>query len=445
MQNSGDLLVKKKFWPLFLTQFFGAFNDNIFKNALVIFIAFVAVKDSEYAEILVTLVAFLFILPYFLFSALAGQIADKYNKAAVIRIVKIVEIIVMSFAGLAFYVENVAMLLFTLFLMGAQSTFFSPLKYGIIPELVKKDEVLPANGLVSASTFIAILLGTIIGGLLVLEENGLFYIIGLTIFCAIIGYFTSRSIFDQKSADNIEINYNIVRQSLIILKAARQKREIFLSIIGISWCWFLGSIFLSQFPNYAKNLLNANNEVVTLFLTMFSIGVAVGSFLCNRLLKGEVSAELAPFSLLFVTIFTLDLYFATLAYEPLTTEMFLGFDAFIVSIGSYRIMFDMFMIAVFAGIYIVPLYSLIQAYSDDSNRARIIAALNIYDSSFMVISAIMAVSLFAFKFNSVEIFLVTGIINLVFMVIACDLSHKSRVEAIFWPILRIFNKLFRKK
>ncbi len=437
--------LSKSFLPLFFTQFFGAFNDNLFKNALVIFVAFKAAAESQNGEIMVTLIAFLFILPFFLFSAIAGQVADKYDKAKLIRIIKLVEIFIMAFAGLGFYLSNLPILLCTLFLMATQSAFFGPLKYSIIPQLLEKNQILRANGLISGSTFIAILLGTIIGGLLILEKGGVLIVVVLTIICAIFGYFSSRHIKNQKTSAKFSLDFNIFRQSLQILKIARQKQEVFLSIIGISWCWFLGSTFLAQFPNYAKNILFANHQVVTLFLTMFCIGVAIGSILCNKLLKSKSSADLAPFSLLLITVFIVDLFFASKSFTPIYNNVILGSSQFILSKGSWRILLDLFLIATFTGVYVVPLYAIIQTKTDIKNRARVIAALNIYDSGFMVLSALMAIGLFSLNFNSLDIFLVTAIINALFILPISHLVDSCKVRAVALPILKLFKEKNSKK
>lgn len=424
MANSSYLMRTRRFFPLFMTQFLGALNDNIFKNALVIYIAYILINKYSNSEIMVTMVALLFILPFFLFSAIAGQVADKYDRAKIARIVKIAEIAIMTLAAFAFYIENIYLLFLTLFLMGSQSAFFGPVKYGIIPQLMSKDEVLSANGIISGATFVAILLGAIIGGLLIMSGQGLLIITILTIICSILGCIFSYFIPRQQAAAKLEISYNIFTQTFRIITLARQKKEIFLSMIGVAWFWFLGATFLAQFPNYVSNILFANNEVVTLFLATFSIAVAIGSMICNKLLKGQITAKLAPISLLFVAIFTIDLYFATAAYQPLVTKVgFLGFDGFLASIGSHRIIVDLFFVAFFCGTYVVPLYSIIQVFTSNGNRSRIIAALNIFDSAFMVISSLLIIVLYYLGLNSIQIFLSTSIINFLFLVLVYQLNR----------------------
>jgi acyl-[acyl-carrier-protein]-phospholipid O-acyltransferase/long-chain-fatty-acid--[acyl-carrier-protein] ligase len=441
MQNTSHLLKSKRFLPLFIAQFFGAFNDNVFKNALVIFITYKIGQESGVnPQILVTLVAFLFILPFFLFSALAGQIADKFDKAQIAKIIKFIEIFLMSFAIVGFYTKNLPLLMSVLFAMGMHSAFFGPVKYGILPQLLKKDEIIAGNGLISSATFISILLGTIIGGLLILQESGVLILAFIMILASLLGFSSSFFIPKTGSQDNFKISFNIFSQSLKIIAQAKQNRRIFLSIIGISWFWFIGATFLAQFPNFTKNILFGNNEIVTLLLTVFSIGIALGSLICNRLLKGEVSAIYAPISLILISIFTIDLYFSSLSLVHFD-ENLVDFAAFVKSGANLRILADFFLIAIASGVYIVPLYAIIQSESEDENRARIIAALNIFDSGFMVCSAIFTVILLKLNFTIAQIFLAIAFVNFIVVVYVCkllpDALPKSILRAIFKALYKV--------
>ncbi len=440
MKNTSHLLKSKRFLPLFITQFFGAFNDNVFKNALVIFITYKVAQDAGLdPQILVTLVAFLFILPFFLFSALSGQLADKFDKSKIAKIIKFAEIFLMSFAAIGFYTHNITLLMIVLFGMGTHSAFFGPVKYGILPQLLEKDEMLAGNGLISSATFISILLGTIIGGLLILQENGVMILACVMISISLLGFIAAFFMPEVKSQEKLKISFNIFSQSYQIINQAKKNRRIFLSIIGISWFWFVGATFLAQFPNFAKNILFGNNEIVTLLLTIFSIGIATGSLICNRLLKGHISAIYAPISLIFISIFTIDLYFSSSSLLFLG-ENLVGFADFIKYGQNLRILADIALIAVASGIYIVPLYATIQAESKDENRARIIAALNIFDSGFMASSALFTVILLNFNLNISQIFLIVAFVNFIVAIYVCKLLP----DALPKTILRaIFRTLYR--
>ena len=305
-----SLLHKKRFLPLFLTQFLGAFNDNLFKSALVILITFqLAEQNGLNAQILITIVAGLFILPFFLFSATAGQIADKYEKSSLIRIVKLVEIVLMCLTAIAFYYLNLWILIILLFFMGAQSAFFGPLKYSILPQHIAEDELVAGNGLVSAGTYIAILSGTLFGGLFILNSFGRTLISAGVVSVAVLGYFASLFIPKAEALDSeIKIDWNIPRATWQIISYVRVIKPVFRSILGISWFWFLGAIFLAQFPTFAKDVLGGNEEVSTFFLMIFSIGVGFGSTLCNKILKGEISARLVVPSCLGLSASIFSLY-----------------------------------------------------------------------------------------------------------------------------------------
>lgn len=440
--NQFDLLKTRRFLPLFITQFLGAFNDNVYKNALVILITYVvAEKAGLNSQIMITAAAGIFILPFFLFSATAGQLADKYEKAFLVRIIKLVEIVLMIGATVGFYMESVWILMAILFLMGTQSTFFGPIKYGILPEKIEEDELIGGNGLIEAGTFVSILVGTLVGGLLILAENGILMISGIVIFIAILGWVSSFYIPEgQPAAPRLKVNYNFLKETWVIVSHAKQNREIFLSILGVSWFWLVGATFLAQFPTYSKDIIGGNEQLVTLFLSVFTIGVGMGSLLCNQLLKGEVEATFVPLAIIGVTIFTVDLYFASQYMFTNGSGELIGAVAFLSHLSSWRILADMFMISVCSGIYIVPLYAIIQARSEPNYRSRIIASNNILNALFMVISAMGTVAMLTVGFNVNQVFLSIAILNGAVAIYACQLLPAALLRSIlYW----VFNTCYK--
>ncbi|MDT8363778.1 MAG: acyl-[ACP]--phospholipid O-acyltransferase [Nitrosomonas sp.] len=436
------LLTSRRFLPFFATQFLGAFNDNVFKNALVILITYAAMGSSGLSpQIMVTLAAGIFILPFFLFSATAGQFADKWDKAQFIKRIKFVEIVLMIGAAAGFYLDSVPLLLCILFLMGAQSAFFGPLKYGILPDQLEAHELIGGNALVSAGTFIAILLGTIAGGLLILTEQGSNVVSGMVISAALTGWLFSLFIPATRPASpDITIRYALLQETRAIINQIREHRTIFRAILGISWFWLFGATFLSQFPTFAKTVIGGNEEVVTLFLTIFSIGIGFGALLCNRFLKGEIAATYVPLGILGMTVFTIDLYFASAALPPLAQEELIGAVAFLSFLTHWRILFDMLAISVSGGLYIVPLYALVQNQAEDSHRARTIAGNNIMNALFMVISALGISLMLALDFTVPEVFLTIALINGMVAIYISSLLPYALVKSILqW----LFHTLYR--
>jgi acyl-[acyl-carrier-protein]-phospholipid O-acyltransferase/long-chain-fatty-acid--[acyl-carrier-protein] ligase len=416
MRNQVHLLKSKRFLPLFITQFLGAFNDNVFKNAFLIWFTYdVAQKLNMDAQIMVTVASGLFILPFFLFSALAGQLADKYEKSKLVQIIKIAEILIMVFSCIGFYFENIRLLLALIFLMGVHSTFFGPIKYSLLPEHLKDNELVSGNALIEGGTFLAILLGTIIGGITIRIENGIEIISIAVVFFAVIGWLSSRFIPKAPACDqNLKISFNILSQTWKIINYAKKENTVWLSIIGISWFWFIGVTFLSQFPIYTKNIISGDEYIVTLFLSIFSIGIGIGSVMCNKLLKGKIDGRLVPFGSIGITIgiiiFCAASYFYNLSITP---DHFFGLKEFLaVNIYSWFIILGLLTIAVFSGIYIVPLYAIMQHRSEGKYLSRIIAANNVLNALFMVISSISVVALFKMNFSLLQIFLLVGVINI---------------------------------
>lgn len=414
------LLTSRRFAPLFVTQFLGAFNDNIMKNALVVLITYRLAPEGEgNAQILVTLAAALFILPYFLFSATAGQFADKFDRAAMARMTKFVEIIVMSVAAVGFVIGNVYFLLFVLFALGVQATFFGPVKYALLPQHLREDELLAGNAYIEAGTFLAILSGTLLGGLLVLYPTGVHLVSGLIIGCAVLGYLSSRSIpVAPASQPQMRIGYNIVRESWRVIAHDRANKTVWRAILAISWFWLVGATFLSQFPTYAKDVLHADETVVTLFLTVFSVGIALGSLLCNKLLKGAISPRIIPYGAWGICLFGLDLFFASQGVKADTNGAMMDAASFLAHGGAPRILLDLCGIAVAGGVYIVPLYAIMQHESDVSHRARTIASNNIVNALFMVLASVATLAMLAGGFDIPHVFLsvslATGLVALWF-------------------------------
>lgn len=403
----------RRFLPLFLTQFFGAFNDNLFKSALVILITFrLADVYNMDSQVLITIVAGLFILPFFLFSATAGQLADKYEKTFLIRRTKAAEFFLMVMTAFAFMTTSLWLLIILLFFMGAQSAFFGPLKYSILPQHLREEELIAGNGLVSAGTYIAILLGTLCGGLLILSEWGRIYISFGVVAVAVVGYVTSLFIPRAEAfSPDIKIETNIPKAIWQLFSFVYPYRTIFRSILGISWFWLIGSVFLSQFPSFAKNTLGGNEQVSTLFLIFFSIGVGLGSVLCDGLLGGKISAKLVPFGCVGMSAAIAILY--VFCARAGRSEHLLGIIEFASMRSSWWIMLALVMLAASGGIFSVPLYAIIQSQSPLEHRARVVACTNMADSLGMVLGAIFTTLLLLLHVSIINIFLVMGLINLI--------------------------------
>ncbi len=409
--NQFDLLEQRRFAPFFWTQALGAGNDNIYKNALVIFVAYHAAHLTTIdANTLVNLAAAVFIAPFVLFSATAGQLADKYEKSRLIRYIKVFEIAIMFLGLWGFWWRNLAPLFVALALMGVHSTLFGPVKYSILPQQLKTEELVGGNGLVEMGTFVAILIGTIVGGLLVaVDPNGPVMAGVATVVVAVAGWLASRAIpLTPAVAPNLAINWNPFTETWKNLRFAGGNRVVWLSMLGISWFWFYGATFLTQFPNFAKNVLGGDEHVVTFLLASFSIGIGVGSLLCERLSGRRVELGLVPFGSIGLTLFAVDLWFATHAMHATGLS---GVGAFLAQPAHWRVTADLVLIGLFGGFYIVPLYALIQERSESTHRSRIIAANNILNALFMVASAGLAIALLAMDVSIPGLFLATGVLN----------------------------------
>jgi 1-acyl-sn-glycerol-3-phosphate acyltransferase len=412
--NQFQLLRQRRFAPFFLTQLLGAFNDNVYKNALVALIAFAAIKSSSMDDgLMINIAAGLFILPFFLFSALCGQIADKYEKSALIRRIKLAEIGIMICAVIAFYWQSMPLLIGVLFLMGTQSTFFGPIKYGILPQHLKPSELTGGNGLVELGTFLAILLGTIAGTQLIAssETGSVLPVCIVLLVVAVVGYVASCAIPHSPASDpTLTVRFNPITETGKLVRETARHKVIFQSILAISWFWFLGATYLAQFPVFARDVLGGNVDVFTLLLGSFTVGIATGSILCERLSHGRVEIGLVPFGAIGITLFGLDLYMAT-PEVALGDE--LGITAFVMAAGVWRILLDIFLIGLFGGFYIVPLYSLIQQRSAPERLSRAIACNNVINALFMVLSAVVVLILLGFGATVPQIFLAVAVMNAV--------------------------------
>jgi len=435
------LLRERRFLPFFLTQFLGAFNDNVYKNALVLAITFHAASLSTMSSAtLVNICAALFILPFFLFSATAGQIADKFEKSRLIRFVKLFEIGIMVVAAMGFAGQSLALLLGALFLLGLHSTLFGPVKYAILPQHLREDELIGGNGLVEMGTFVAILLGTIAAGFLASIGTGT--VSAAVIGIAIAGWLASRRIPTAPAADpSLAINWNPVTQTWRSLTFARGNRTVFLSILGVSWFWAYGALLLTQLPTLGRDVLGGGEHVVTLLLAVFSIGVAAGSLGCERMSGHKVELGLVPFGAIGLTVFAIDLYFASPS-TPLGSN--LPAWAFMTLPAAWRVMADLFFLGLFGGFYIVPLYALIQSRSEPQHRSRIIAGNNILNACFMVGASLAAIGFIAAGLSIPQVILVAGLMNAAGALYIYRLVPEFLLRFIAWLLIHSVYRLEKR-
>ncbi|MDO4895340.1 MFS transporter [Moraxella sp.] len=416
MASQLSLFKKPAFSSMFFTQLFGAFNDNIFKQALILLLTYsAAAKLGMSVSLLNNLAAMLFILPYFLFSALAGQLADKYEKSWLTRQLKLLEIIIMIVAAIGFFYEIYWLLFVALFFMGTQSTFFGPIKYAYLPEVMHKDELVGANGLFQSSTSLAILAGMMLAGLLTQLYFAEYWLAAVTIIVALFGYLAASAIpKTQSHANDLVINHNIISTSWDIIKHLYSLPLLFFIIMGNSWYWFYGATFLTQTPEVSKTILRGDESVVIFLLTLFSVGIAIGSGVCKMFTKNQVSLKLLPFGIAGLTIFAVALHYSLLHVQIPASQIVYGIAELMTFDGVSSVFILLFLLGFAGGIYIVPLYTCMQAYSPISHRSRIVGANNIFNALFMVGSAIFAiVILTVLKMDLPQLFLITGILNLI--------------------------------
>ena len=408
-----SLLGKRRFLPFFLTQLLGAFNDNIFKQSLILAILYKLSLEADRA-LLVNLCALLFILPFFLFSALGGQFGEKFAKDALIRAIKLAEILIMAVGAGGFLLNNLPLMFLALFAMGTHSAIFGPVKYSILPQALHEDELVGGNALVEMGTFLAILAGTIGAGMMMSGSAYANWVAGAIVLVACVGYLASRGIPRAHAAmPELKLDWNIFRQSWSILRLGLQQQtpSVSRSLVGNSWFWFLGAIYLTQIPAYAKEWLYGDESVVTLILTVFSVGIASGSMLCERLSGGKVEVGLVPFGSLGLTVFGVLLWWHSGGFAAgLEPHNWL---AVLAEPQAWWVLADIFGIGLFGGFYIVPLYALIQARTAENERARVIAANNILNALFMVISAIASILFLSLaKLSIPQLFLAVSLMNI---------------------------------
>ncbi|MBK9675922.1 MAG: MFS transporter [Betaproteobacteria bacterium] len=439
--NQFDLLRERRFAPFFWTQFLGAGNDNVYKNALVIFVAFQASSMTTLdPNALVNLAGAVFIAPFVLLSATSGQLADKYEKSRLIRWIKLFEIGVMAIGFAGFLWRDLTLLFVALGLMGVHSTLFGPVKYAILPQHLRPEELIGGNGLVEMGTFVAILLGTIAGGVVVaVQPGGPALAGGLAVAIAVAGYLASRRIpLTPAVAPQLRINWNPFTETARSLRFAHGNRVVWLSMLGISWFWFYGATFLAQFAGFARDVLGGNEQVVTLLLALFSVGIGVGSLLCERLSGRRVELGLVPFGSIGLSLFAIDLW---LASRGLAAAGLTGLDGFLARPAHWRVAADLVLIGLFGGFYIVPLYALIQERSEPAHRSRIIAANNILNAVFMVASAGVAIGLLQAGLSIPQLFLVTGLMNVAVAAYIFGLVPEFLMRFLAWLLVHTFYRV----
>ena len=438
-QSQFRLLVQRRFLPFFGTQALGAFNDNVYKNALLLIATYeTASYTTLKAGVLTNLGNGLFILPFVLFSGIAGQLADRYDKAVVMRVVKLCEIGIMALAGVGFATHNIVLLLAALFLMGTHSTFFAPAKYGLLPQILTGDELVGGNALLEMGTFVAILLGTVLAGVLATRHE-LPPLVGALVLVAAVGLGFSLLIPPVAPvAPLLRIDPNIARSTLENMRAARVERTVFLSILGISWFWFYGAMVLAQLPVYSKLVLNGTENVFTTMLLGFSVGVGVGSLMCERLSGRRLEIGLVPLGSFGLTAFGIDLFFSSPAHPAPVT---LDWLEFLKSPHGWRIMLDVTMIGVFGGLYIVPLYALMQQRTPRQVMSRVVSANSVWNAIFMVVAAGFGTLLIALGVSIPQLLLVAAVLNFAVTAFIYARVPEFLLRLLAWIIARVIYRL----
>ncbi|SEK71526.1 1-acyl-sn-glycerol-3-phosphate acyltransferases [Variovorax sp. YR750] len=434
--NQFALLGQRRFAPFFWTQFAGAANDNLFKFAFTVMVTYQLQLSWMPPSMAGLVIGALFILPFLLFSATSGQLTDKFDKTKMIRFVKDLEIVIMLIAAWGFVTANAVVLLGCVFLMGLHSTLFGPVKFAYLPQVLDARELTGGNGMVEMGTFVAILLGQVAGGLLVaLPQVGHTSVAVGCVLLALVGRGVAQAIPRAPATDpGLVINWNPISETWRNLKLANENVVVFRSLLGISWMWFFGAVFLSQFPSFAKEVLHGDEQVASLLLVVFSVGIGVGSLLCETLSRRQVEIGLVPLGAIGMSVFAIDLYFASRGLAPATHDM--GIGAFVHQAAHWRVMADLALLSLFAGLYSVPMYALIQLRSQPTHRARIIAANNILNALFMIGSSVIAGALLGAGFTIPQIFLFTGIANAVVAFYIFMLVPEYLLRFVAWVLSR---------
>ena len=439
------LLQQRRFAPFFATQFLGAANDNVFKYAFTLLVTYHAAQFTTLAPALaVNLIAAVFILPFLLFSATSGQLADKFDKARLMQSVKTAEVAIMLLGAIGLWQHSFGLLLACTFLMGLHSTLFGPVKFAYLPQVLDGREIVGGNGLVEMGTFVAILVGTIVAGTLVeAGPNGHLHAAALCVALAAAGLATSLAIPSAQPSDaQLKIDWNPFRVTWANVQVARRERAVFLSLLGISWLWFFGAVFLTQFPQFAQQTLGGAPAVATLLLTVFSIGIGTGSLLCEKMSRGQVEIGLVPFGSIGMTVFTVDLYFAV---QGLPASSGQGAAQFLAHAPHWRVLADLALLSMFAGFYSVPLYALIQTRGRASHKARIIAANNILNSLFLILAAALsALALGPLGLSIPQLFLVTALLNMLVAIYIFTLVPEFLLRFLSWLLVSVAYRMDKR-
>lgn len=447
MSSQFSLLKTRRFLPFFTTQFLGAFNDNVFKQGLIILLTYRAIEISTLpVELRAPLCQALFILPFFLFSATAGQIADAWDKAVLIRLVKTLEVGIMALACAGFYGNNLVFLVSALFLLGVHSTLFGPIKYAILPQTLRAEELVGGNALVETGTSLAILVGSILGGYLIAlpGETGIHALSIAIVAVAVAGL--GAAMFIPRTgvaAPDLKVNWNPVTETLRNLAFIRGNRTVFLSVLGISWFWFYGVTMLSNIPALTKDVLGGNEFAVILLMTTMSVGTGIGSLLCEKLSGKKVELGLVPFGAIGLTAFGVDIWFATLHHAPVAATA-TSLEAFLAVPGNTRVLVDFFGLGVFSGFYIVPLYALVQARSEPSHRSRVIAGNNILNALFMVVASLMAVGLLKAGISLPGLLAITALLSAIVSIYIFTVVPEFLMRFLVWMFMSVFYKVDRR-
>ncbi|WP_104041762.1 MFS transporter [Vibrio hyugaensis] len=408
------MFLTKRFFPYFVTQCLGALNDNIYKNVLLLMVTYSQIDSLPMSiDLFVNLAAGLFILPFFLFSAHAGAVADNMDKAKLIRRLKLIELVIMSCAATAIMTQSAILMLVLLFMTGTQSAYFGPVKYALLPQALKSDELVKGNAWVEMGTFLSILIGTLSAGLLLAIPNGMLIASCIVITLSLLGFLSSANIPSLPSKKNNKVTFEPITGLKKTLKLAQKQRGIWMSILAISWFWFMGATYLTQFPNFAREHLFADSTVVSLLLALFSVGIATGSWLCEKLSFNQVELGILPFGILGLTIFSADLLWAVPAIESFPAQYY-DVQSFVTQPSHIRVMIDLFLVGVSGGVFIVPLYAFIQSRSKEGECAQSIAANNVMNALFMVASAAVSILVLSIlEFSIVELFAILAVGNFI--------------------------------